>query len=43
MSNKVKDIDIKNQSYSCFNKILNINFDPDKTKIHEQSYKNILT
>ena len=43
MSNKVKDIDIKNRTYYCFNNVLNINFDPDKTKIHEQSYKNILT
>ena len=41
MSNKVKYIDIKNQTYYFFN-IINIkNFDPGKIKIGEKSYKNI--
>ena len=39
MSNKFKNIDI----YYFFNDIMNIkNFDPDKIKIDEKSYKNIL-
>ena len=43
MSNKVKDIDIKNQTYYFFNDIINIkNFDPSNIKIDEKSYKNIL-
>ena len=43
MSNKVKDIDIKNRTYYFFNDIINIkNFDPDKIKIDEKTYKNIL-
>ena len=42
MSNKVKDIDIKNQTYYFFNNIINIkNFDPNDIKIDEKSYKNI--
>ena len=35
MSNKVKDIDIKNCTYYFFN-------DPNNIKIGEESYKNIL-
>ena len=42
MSNKVKDIDIKNQTYYFFNDIINIKFfDPDNIKIDEKSYKDI--
>ena len=42
MSNKVKDIDIKKQTYYFFNDIINIkNVDPDQIKIDEKSYKNI--
>ena len=42
MSNKVKDIDIKNRTYYVFNDIINIkNFDPNNIKIDEKSYKNI--
>ena len=38
MSNKSKDISIKSR-----NDVINIkNFDPNKTKIDEKSYKNIL-
>ena len=43
MSNKVKDINIKNRRYYFFNDIINIeNFDPNNIKIGEKSYKNIL-
>ena len=43
MSNKFKDIDIKNHMYYFFNDIINMkNFDPNKIKIDEKSYKNIL-
>ena len=43
MSNKIKDIDIKNRIYYFFNDIINIkNFHPNKIKIDEKSYKNIL-
>ena len=43
MSNKLKDIDIENHTYYFFNDIINIkNFDPNKIKIVEKSYKNIL-
>ena len=43
MSNKVKDTDIKNRTQYFFNDIINIkSFDPDKIKIDEKSYKNIL-
>ena len=43
MSNKVKDIDIKNRTYYFFNDIINIkNFDPHNIEIDEKSYKNIL-
>ena len=42
MSNKVKDINIKNHTYYLFNDIINIkNFDPNNIKIDEKSYKNI--
>ena len=43
MSNKVKDIDIKNRTHYFFNDIINIkSFDPNNIKIDEKSYKNIL-
>ena len=43
MSNKVKDIDIKDQTYCFFNDIINIkNVDSDKIEIDEKSCKNIL-
>ena len=43
MSNKFKDIDIKNRTYYLFDDIINIkNFDPNKIEIGEKSYKNIL-
>ena len=42
MSNKFKDIDIKNHPYYFSNVIIIvINFDPNKVKIDEKSYKNI--
>ena len=38
MSNKVKDKDIKNRAYHCFNDIINIEkFDPNNIKIDEKS------
>ena len=43
MSNKVKDIDIKNRTYYFFNNIINRkSFDPNKIKIDEKSYKIIV-
>ena len=43
MSSKVKDIDIKNCTYSFFDDIINIkNFDANNIKIDGKSYKNIL-
>ena len=40
MSNKVKDINIKNQTYQFFNDIINIeNFDLNDIKIDEKTYK----
>ena len=43
MSNKVKDINIKNCTYYFFNDMINIkNFDPNNIKIDEKSYNNIL-
>ena len=43
MSNKVKDINIKNRTYYFFNNIINIeSFDPNNIKIDEKSYKNVL-
>ena len=36
-------IDLKNHTYSPFDETINIkNFDPNKIKIDEKSYKNIL-
>ena len=43
MSNKIKDIGIKNRTCYFSNDIINIkNFDPNNIKIDENSYKNIL-
>ena len=43
MSNKIKDIDIKNHTYYFFDDIINIkDFDPNNIKIDEKSYKDIL-
>ena len=43
MSNKIKDIDIKNRTYYFFNDIIRIwNFDPNKIKIEGNSCKSIL-
>ena len=43
MSNKLKDINIKNRTYHFFDDIINIkNFDLNNIKIDEKSYKNIL-
>ena len=43
MSNKFKDISIKNHTYYFFNNIINIKkFDPNNIKIDEKSYENIL-
>ena len=43
MSNKVKDINIKNRTYYFFKDIIDIeNFNPNNIKIDEKSYKNIL-
>ena len=43
MSNKVKDIDIKNHIYYFFDDIINVkNFDPNNIKIYEKLFKNIL-
>ena len=43
MSNKVKDINTKNHTCYFFDEIINLkNFDPNNTKIHEKSYKNVL-
>ena len=43
MSNKIKDIIIKNHTYYFFNDIINIkNFDPNNIKIDEKAYTNIL-
>ena len=42
MSNKFKDISIKNHTYFFFDGIINIkNFDLNKMKIDEKSYKSI--
>ena len=42
MSNKFKNIDIKNHLYYFFNDIINLNFFyPNKIKINEKPYKNI--
>ena len=43
MSNKFKEIDIKNRTYYFFDDMINIkNSNRDKIKIDEKSYKNIL-
>ena len=43
MSNKVKDIEIKNRTYYFFNDIIKIeNFDPNNIKIDEKLCKDIL-
>ena len=43
MSNKIKDTNIKSHTYYFFDDIINIkSFDPNKIKIDEKSYKNIL-
>ena len=43
MSNKVKDINIKNRTYYFFNDIIYIKiFSPNNIKIDEKSYKNFL-
>ena len=43
MNNKVKDTDIKNQTYYFFSDVINIkNFDPNNIKIDEKSYKSII-
>ena len=42
MSNKVKDLDIKNRTYYFFNDNIKIKvFDPNAFKIDKNSYKNI--
>ena len=42
MTNKFKDIDIKIHTHSFFDYIINIkNFDSNKIKIDEKSYKNV--
>ena len=42
MSNKVKQINIKNWTYYFFDDIIDIeNFDLNNIKINEKSYKNI--
>ena len=42
MSNKIKDVSIKNNTCYFFNDIINIkNFDPNNIKIDEKSCKNI--
>ena len=43
MNNKFKDKDIKNRIYYFFDDINIKSFDPNKIKIDEKSYKNILT
>ena len=43
MSNTLKELDIKNNTYYFFDDIINIKtFDPNNIKIDEKSYKNIL-
>ena len=43
MSNKIKDISIKNHAYYFFNDIINItNFDLNNMKINEKSHENVL-
>ena len=41
MSNKVKDVDIKNRTYYFFNDIIDINiFDPNKIKVDDKIFEN---
>ena len=43
MGNKFKNIDIKNRTYYSFDDMINIkSLDPNKIKIEEKLYKNIL-
>ena len=43
MSNKAKDIDLKNRTYYFLNDIINIKiFDSNNIKIDEKSYNNIV-
>ena len=43
MSNKVKDMSIKNRTYYFFDNIISMKkFNPNNNKIDEKSYKNIL-
>ena len=43
MRNKFQEIEIKNHTYYFFDDIINMkNLDPNKIKIDEKSYKNIL-
>ena len=43
MSNKFKDVNIKNKANYYFNDIINIkNFDPNNIEIHGKSYKKVL-
>ena len=42
MSNKVKDIDIKNSTYKFFDDMNIKNFDLNNIKIDEKSYKTVL-
>ena len=43
MSNKVKEIDVKNQTYYFIDDVIYIkNFNPTNFRIDEKSYKNIL-
>ena len=43
MSNKIKNIDIKNHTYHFFDDIIKIKkFDPNKIKVDKKSYINIL-
>ena len=42
MSNKVKDVDVRNHTYYFFDDIINIkNFDASNIKIDEMPYKSI--
>ena len=43
MSNKIKDISIRNHTHYFFDDIINIkNFDPSNIKTDQNSYRNIL-
>ena len=43
MRNKFQEIEIRNHTYYFFDDIINMkNLDPNKIKIDEKSYKNIL-